>query len=95
MASIRGARYTREGAGAAYEEALQTAKYNAVAGYYTLIKDRNAIDVANQSVTDYQGHLTNVEAQYSVGIVANSDVMASKTTWSDAQTNLVKARKLI
>lgn len=92
IASIRGARYTREGAGAAYEEALQTAKYNAVAGYYTLIKDRNAIDVANQSVTDYQGHLTNVEAQYSVGIVANSDVMTSKTTWSDAQTNLVKAR---
>ena len=92
MASIRGARYTREGAGAAYEEALQAAKYNAVAGYYTLIKDRNAIDVANQSVTDYQDHLTNVEAQYSVGIVANSDVLASKTTWSDAKTNLVKAR---
>lgn len=91
-ANIRGSRYAREGAGAAYEEALQQAKYDAVNGYYTLIKDRNAIDVANQSVTDYQGHLTNVQAQYNVGIVANSDVMASRTNLADAQTQLVRAR---
>lgn len=91
-ANIRGSRYAREGAGAAYEESLQQAKYDAINGYYTLIKDRNAIDVANQSVTDYQGHLTNVQAQYNVGIVANSDVMASQTNLADAQTQLVRAR---
>lgn len=91
-AKIHGSRYAREGAGAAYEEALQQAKFDAVNGYYTLIKDRNAIDVANQSVTDYQGHLTNVQAQYNVGIVANSDVMASQTNLADAQTQLVRAR---
>ena len=91
-AAIHGARYDREGAGAAYEEALQQAKYDAVNGYYTLIKDRNAVDVARQSVTDYNGHLTNVQAQYNVGLVANSDVMSSKTDLADAQTKLVTAQ---
>ena len=84
-ASIDSARYTREGTGASYEEALQQAKYDAISGYYTLIMNRNLVDVAQQAVKDYQGHVTNVQAQYNVGLVASSDVLAAKT-------NLVKAQ---
>ena len=91
-ASIDSARYTREGTGASYEEALQQAKYDAISGYYTLIMNRNLVDVAQQAVKDYQGHVTNVEAQYNVGLVASSDVLAAKTNLADSETNLVKAQ---
>ena len=70
-ASIDASRYAREGAGASYEESLQQAKYDAISGYYTLIMNRNLVDVAQQSVKDYQGHVTNVQAQYNVGLVAS------------------------
>ena len=91
-ASIDSARYTREGTGASYEEALQQAKYDAVSGYYTLIMNRNLVDVAQQAVKDYQGHVTNVQAQYNVGLVASSDVLAAKTNLADSETSLVKAQ---
>lgn len=91
-ASIDSARYTREGTGASYEEALQQAKYDAINGYYTLIMNRNLVEVAQQAVKDYQGHVTNVEAQYNVGLVASSDVLAAKTNLADSETNLVKAQ---
>ena len=91
-ASIDSARYTREGTGASYEEALQQAKYDAISGYYTLIMNRNLVDVAQQAVKDYQGHVTNVQAQYNVGLVASSDVLAAKTNLADSETNLVKTQ---
>ena len=91
-ASIDASRYAREGTGAAYEEALQQAKYDAISGYYTLIMNRNLVDVAQQAVKDYQGHVTNVDAQYNVGLVASSDVLAAKTNLADSETNLVKAQ---
>lgn len=88
-AAIDASRYARESAGAAYEEALQQAKYDAVNGYFTLLMDRNKVDVATQSVRDYQGHVDNVQAQYNVGLVASSDVLAAKTKLASAQTDLV------
>ena len=91
-ANIDSARYTREGTGASYEEALQQAKYDAISGYYTLIMNRNLVDVAQQAVKDYQGHVTNVEAQYNVGLVASSDVLAAKTNLAESETSLVKAQ---
>ena len=93
-ANIDSARYTREGTGASYEEALQKAKYDAISGYYTLIMNRNLVDVAQQAVKDYQGHVTNVQAQYNVGLVASSDVLAAKTNLADSETNLVKAQNV-
>jgi len=91
-ANIDSARYSREGAGASYEETLQKAKYDAISGYYTLIMNRNLVDVAQQAVKDYQGHVTNVQAQYNVGLVASSDVLAAKTNLADSETSLVKAQ---
>lgn len=88
-AAIDGDRYDREGAGASYEEALQTAKLTAISDYYTLIMYRNLVDVAQQSVRDYDGHVTNVQAQYNVGLVASSDVLAARTNLADAQTTLI------
>lgn len=91
-AAIESSRFSREGAGAAYEVARQTAKLTAATDYYSLIQARNKVDIANQSVKDYDGHLTNVNQQYAVGLVAKSDVLASQTSLSQAQTDLVTAQ---
>lgn len=91
-AALEASRFSREGAGAAYEVARQTAKLTAATDYYSLIQARNKVDIANQSVKDYDGHLTNVNQQYAVGLVAKSDVLASQTSLSQAQTDLVTAQ---
>ena len=91
-AAIESARYSREGYNAALEAARQTAKLNAASNYYSLIQARNKVDIAQQSVRDYEGHLTNVNQQYNVGIVAKSDVLASQTSLANAQTSLVEAQ---
>jgi len=90
-ANIDKSRFAREGSGAAYEEALQQAKYDAINAYYSLIMYRNKTAVARQAVKDYQGHVDNVKAQYNVGLVANSDVLGADTSLAEAQTSLVKA----
>lgn len=91
-AAVEAARYTREGKGAALEAQYQTSKLQAAKDYYGLIMNRNKVDIAQQSVRDYDAHLTNVNQQYAVGIVAKSDVLASKTSLAEAQTNLVSAK---
>lgn len=91
--ALASARYQREGAQAAVVEAKQAAKLKAVTDYYGLIKARNKINIAQQALRDYEGHLSNVTAQYNVGIVASSDVLASKTRLEKAKTNLVQAQQ--
>lgn len=91
-ANIESARYDRESANAAVTQALQEAKLQAAQDYYTLIMDRNKIDINKQSVTDYEGHLTNVNQQYAVGIVAKSDVLSTQTNLANAQTTLVDSQ---
>lgn len=91
-AAIESARYSREGYNAALEAERQTAKLTAATNYFTLIQARNKVDIAQQAVKDYDGHLTNVNQQYNVGIVAKSDVLASQTSLANAQTSLVEAK---
>lgn len=91
-AAIESARYSREGYNAALEEARQTAKLTSAQYYYNLIMARNKVDIAEQSVRDYDGHLTNVNQQFNVGIVAKSDVLASETSLANARTSLVEAQ---
>lgn len=91
-AAIDSARYSREGYNAALEVARQTAKLTAATNYYSLIMARNKVDIAEQSVKDYDGHLTNVNQQYNVGIVAKSDVLSSETSLANARTSLVEAQ---
>lgn len=91
-AAIESARFNREGAGATVTATAQTTKLQAATNYLTLIKDRNKVDVANQTVKDYEEHLRNVNLQYEVGIVAKSDVLATNTNLANARTSLVKAQ---
>lgn len=91
-AAIESARYSREGYNAALEVQRQTTKLDAAKNYFGLIQARNKVDVANQTVKDYNSQLTNVNQQYNVGLVAKSDVLAAQTAVANAQTELVTAQ---
>ena len=89
---IEAAKYNRDGSGAALTEAAQTAKLTATTNYLSLIKSRNKVSVAEQTVRDYEEHLKNANLQYQVGIVSKSDVLATNTRLANAKTALVEAK---
>jgi len=91
-ANLAAARYARESAGAHVTEVQQATKLSAATDYYALIMNRNKVNIAQQAVTDYEGHLKNVNQQYQVGLVAKSDVLASNTNLANAKTSLVQAK---
>ena len=91
-AQIEAAKYNRDGSGAALTEAAQTEKLTATMNYLSLIKSRNKVSVAEQTVRDYEEHLKNANLQYEVGIVSKSDVLATNTRLANAKTSLVEAK---
>lgn len=74
------------------ENAKQAVKYQTTAAYFQLLEARNNIDVVQQSVDALSEHLRNVNAQYQVGTVAKSDVLASEVQLANAQQSLVTAQ---
>ena len=89
---IKQARYGLNAKDLALEETKQAIRYTATAAYYQILQDRNLIDVEQESVNTLQEHLDNVNAQYSVGTVAKSDVLASQVQLANAQQALVTAQ---
>lgn len=78
----------------AQEEILRTeqaTKYNAVQAYYALLAYEELRDVYHESVSNLQGHLDNVTAQYNVGTVARLDVLTSDVSLANAKTTAVTA----
>lgn len=73
------------------EDTKQTVKLTVTKDYYTILQDRNLIQVDKDSVSKLQEHLKNVTAQYSAGTVAKLDVLTSEVSLVNAQQSLVKA----
>lgn len=89
---IKQARYGLNEADLALEEKKQAIRLQATADYYSILQCRNLIDVEQESVNTLQEHLDNVNAQYRVGTVAKSDVLASQVQLANAQQALVTAQ---
>lgn len=89
---IKQARYGLNAQDLTLEQTKQTIRYTATAAYYQILQDRNLIDVEQESVNTLQEHLDNVNAQYRVGTVAKSDVLASQVQLANAQQALVTAQ---
>lgn len=78
----------------AQEEILrveQATKYSAVEGYYALLAYQELRTVYQEAVTNLQGHLDNVQAQYNVGTKARVDVLSSAVSLANAKTTAVTA----
>lgn len=91
-AAIDQAGYGINSADVTLENTKQAVRYQATAGYYQILQCRNLIDVQQKAVDALQEHLDNVNAQYRVGTVARSDVLASQVQLANAQQSLVSAQ---
>ena len=89
---IKQARYGLNAQDLALEETKQAIRLQATSDYYNILQCRNLIDVEQESVNTLQEHLDNVNAQYRVGTVAKSDVLASQVQLANAQQALVSAQ---
>lgn len=89
---INQARYGLNASDLALEETKQAIRLQATSDYYQILQCRNLINVQQDAVTTLQEHLDNVNAQYRVGTVAKSDVLASQVQLANAQQALVTAQ---
>lgn len=74
------------------ESTKQSIKAKTQAAYYNALNCRNQIAVSQNSVKTLEEHLRNVNAQYTAGTVAKSDLLASEVQLSNAQLNLVSSQ---
>ncbi len=86
------ARYGLNTADLELEQTLQTVRATATNYYYYVLQCRNQIEVEEEAVNVLQEHLDNVNAQFRVGTVAKSDVLASQVQLAEAQQDLVNAQ---
>ncbi|MBR1397702.1 MAG: TolC family protein [Selenomonadaceae bacterium] len=86
------ARYALNSADIEMENTLQTVRQTVTDYYFYVLQCRNQIDVEEEAVRTLQEHLDNVNAQFRVGTVAKSDVLASQVQLADRQQALVNAQ---
>jgi outer membrane protein TolC len=70
----------------------QQVKLDATTGYFDILQARNVLKVDQESVDQLSAHLKNVQAQYSVGTVAKSDVLQSQVKLANAQQTLISQK---
>ena len=73
------------------ELAKQKVKAGTMAAYYKALQAKNQIKVAEDSVNTLTEHLKNVNAQFTVGTVAKSDVLGTQVQLANAEQNLITA----
>ncbi|WP_094606087.1 hypothetical protein SPSIL_007570 [Sporomusa silvacetica DSM 10669] len=79
-------------AGLSLLKTRQDVKLNTLSAYYDVIEARKTQAVDQETVDNYVAHLNDVQAQYSAGNVAKSDVLRSEVELADAQQTLIKAK---
>lgn len=73
------------------EASKQGIKLATTSAYFKALQSRNQIKVYQETVSTSEEHLKNVNAQFSVGTVAKSDVLASQVQLANAQQGLTSA----
>ena len=81
--------YAVNAADVTLENTKQNIRYQATTDYYKILEYRNMVDVEQEAVNTLQEHLDNVNAQYRVGTVAKSDVLATQVQLANEQQTLV------
>ena len=76
----------------ALDRTKQDVRMSALTAYFDALQALKTVKVDQESVDNYASHLENVQAQYSVGNIAKSDVLRSEVEMADAQQTLVKAQ---
>lgn len=91
-ASIKQAKINLKVTDLGVDKSKQQVQLDATTGYFTILQTMNSVKVTQESVDQMIAHLKNVQAQYSVGTVAKSDVLRSEVELANNQQNLIKAQ---
>ena len=91
-AQRKSARYGLNAADFALEQTKQSIRLMATTDYFNILQARNLVKVREDTVATLQAHLADVNAQFRVGTVARTDVLASEVELANAQQNLTTAR---
>ncbi len=67
-------------------------KLKVITAYYNALEAKKTVNVDQESVDNYQAHLTNVQQLYSAGSKARIDVLSSSVELSNARQTLIKAQ---
>lgn len=74
------------------ERTRETVRYNTISAYYDILEAQQNIYIEQESVNNYQSHLTDVQNLYTGGAVPRSDLLRSEVALSDAQQSLILAQ---
>ena len=89
--AIDAARYAEDVAHINVYQTEAATKLAAAKAYYQYLEMIKLADVAMESVTNLDGHLTNVKQQYDAGVVAKLDVLSSNVSLANAKQNSIAA----
>lgn len=89
--AIDAARYAEDVAHVDVYQTEAVTKLSAAKAYYQYLEAINLSDIANESVANLNGHLTNVKQQYDAGIVAKLDVLSSNVSLANAKQTSIAA----
>ena len=92
QANIKSSEIGVDTARLATEREQEVVKFAVIKAYYDVLEAQKNIDVDQESVDNYQAHLTNVQQLYSAGSKAKIDVLRSSVELSNAQQTLIKAQ---
>lgn len=90
--AIDSARYAEDAANVAVYQQEAATKLSATKAYYQWLEAINLADVADESVSNLAGHLTNVKQQFNAGIVAKLDVLSSNVSLANAKEADISAK---
>ena len=92
QANIKSSEIGVDTARLATEREQESLKFEVIRAYYDVLEAKKNIDVDQESVDNYQAHLTNVQQLYSAGSKAKIDVLRSSVALSNAHQTLLKAQ---
>lgn len=91
-ASVRIARYGRDGKARDLERTRQTVVYDVKEAYFGLLKARKDHLLALETAELYREQLEKAKVSYETGTVARSDVTAAQVDLSQAELDVIKTR---
>lgn len=74
------------------ERTRETVRYDTIKAYYDILEAKRTIDIDQESVSNYQSHLTDVQNLYAAGSIPKSDVLRSEVALSDARQQLISSK---
>ena len=77
------------------EREKEIVKYNTIKAYFDILQAQENINIDQESVDNYQKHLTDTNNLYSAGSIPRSDVLRSEVALSDAKQSLISAENTL